>query len=1031
MSTSAPAPAERRALSVMFCDLVGSTALSARLDPEDLRDLLSAYQRHATAIVEAAGGRVARYEGDGILAYFGYPAASEDDAELAVRSGLELARGIPIDKIATGSLSSEVRAGVAGDKLNVRVGIATGVVVVGELLRSDVADNPPVVGETPNLAARLQELAEPGAVVIDEGTRRLTGGLFEYRDGGARHLAGFTHPVHVWRIVRASATSRFRALRTQSLPLFGREATLAALLRQWTLARQGTGRVALVSGEAGIGKSRLVLELARQFGRGSATVLRVQCSPHHERSMLHPILERLQRTVRLHGADDLPVARLERLKRLLRGRVQAADGAVALLADLMALPAAADAQAPQGDAQRQRDLLFEALIGTLVRLAASRPVLIVVEDAHWIDPTSRQLLDLIVDRVESWAMLLVITCRPEFRPAWHDQPHVVPIDLPPITAVDAEALVRSMPGGEALPATVVRGIAARADGVPLYVEELTRAVLEVAAPQAQIDGQSVAVIPSGLHASLMARLDRIGPTREVARIAAALGREFTLELLSAVVPDGDPESLRRHLQRLVDAGLTVQVASPTSETYAFRHALIQDAAYATLLRGERRALHGRIAAALQQRFPEVAAGQPETVADHCAKAQLWEPAVRFRLSAGRRALRAWALVEAAHHFSEGLRLVGHLPQSPARQRLELDLLMALGEAMMGSSGYATHESLEVYRRAEPLVHTIGSVSERLRMTLNLFNVHYGRAELAEALALAQEYCELAESQQTNLGRAYGMLAQTHAAMGALPEAAREFRRSLDVLARTPEDVAGLGVFGSQHVISLALNGSVLFARGEPEAGAASIAQSVALARQMEHVLSIALALVTELLTPIPGGLNPDLARAEEVVLYCAQHRLRHFEAWAQFARGAVIARRGDVRAGIGAMRAAVDAAESMNSRLFRPIQLGTLASAHARLGETKQALSLIDEALAAAAKSGEKRADASLHRMRGELLFAVGRRAQSDKELRQALDVTRRQQARAEEARVEKTMARLADATPQVRRFAPLAALRALLALKQ
>jgi class 3 adenylate cyclase/tetratricopeptide (TPR) repeat protein len=1018
----------------MFCDLVGSTALSARLDPEDLRDVLAAYQRQATAIVEAAGGRVARYEGDGILAYFGYPAASEDDAELAVRAGLRLTDGFTID---AGPARDVLGSSGAGETLTVRVGIATGVVVVGDLLHSDVADNPPVVGETPNLAARLQEAAKPGTVAIDEGTRRLTGGLFEYHDAGTRRLAGFTQPVRVWHVVRPSATSRFKALRSQSLPLLGRDAAMAALMEQWTLARQGSGRLALVSGDAGMGKSRLVLELARRIGQRSATVLRFQCSPRHASSMLHPVLERLQRAVRLRGADDLPAARLERLKRLLRGRVEAADGAVALLADLMGLPApgAQDRQGQaqagaQGDARRKRDLLFDALVGSIERLARSGPVLLVLEDAHWIDPTSLQLLDLIVGRLAGRAMLLVVTCRPEFRPPWRNRPHVACIDLPPIARGDAEALVRRIPGGETLPETAVRAIAARADGVPLYVEELTKAVLDATLQGGgRGDAQSAPVIPTGLHASLMARLDRIGRTREVARIAAALGREFTFELLSAVIPDRDPAGLRRDLARLVDAELTLPVAAPASEAYAFRHALIQDAAYASLLRSERRALHGRIAEVLQQRFPEISAGQPEIVADHCAKAQLWEAAARFRLSAGRRAVRGWALAEAAQHFSEGIGFAGNLPPSAERQRLELDLLMALGEVMMGTSGYASQETLQVFRRAEPLVHAMGNVSERLLMMLGLFNVHYGRAELAEALAVAREYCALAERHQTSLDRAYGLLAQTHATMGAFADAEREFRRSLDICVQTPEDVSALGVFGSQHVISLALRGGVLFALDRPAEAEASLAQSIALARKIEHALSIALALVTELLTPIPGGLRPDPARAEEAVRFCAQHRLRNFETWAEFARGAIIARRGDVRAGLEAMRAAVGTAENASSRLFRPIQLATLASAHAKLGETKPALALLDEALATSAKTAEAHADAALHRLRGELLFALGKKSQAEAALHRAQDVARHQQARAEEARVEKAIARLATA-PTPRRLGALAALRALFALK-
>ncbi len=1004
MATSASAPAERRALTVMFCDLVGSTALSARLDPEDLRDLLAAYQLQATAVIEAAGGKVARYEGDGILAYFGYPAASEDDAERAVRAGLELAGCI--------------RVGVGGgataeERLSVRVGIATGVVVVGELMRSGVADNPPVVGETPNLAARLQALAEPGAVMVAEATRQLTGGLFDYRDCGARAIDGFADPVPAWRAVGARATSRFKALRSHALPLLGRDAAMAALVGLWMPVEQRSGQVALVSGEAGIGKSRLTQALAEQVRRRPATVLRLQCSPHHESSILHPILERLRRAARPRGADA-PDAAPGRLARLL-GRGAAAAGAVALLADLMGLPdAVRTGQGSRLDAQRQRELLLETLAGILGRLAQVRPLLLVLEDAHWIDPTSRQLLDLVVDRMAGWPVLLVVTCRPEFQPDWRGWRHVACIEVQPIGADDAERLVRHVPGGEGLPETMVRGIVVRSDGVPLFIEELTRAVLDAAVPRGspRTDGQGTPAVPSSLQASLMARLDRIGPPRELARIAAALGRQFTLDQLSAVVPDRSPEHLRDELHRLVDAGLMVPVASSSSATYAFRHALIQDAAYGTLLRSERRALHGRIAAALQERFPEIAASQPEVLASHCTKAELWEPAVRHWLRAGNRAVRGWALAEAAEHYAEGLRIAGNLPPSPERQRLELALNMALGPVTMGTQGYAAEESLAVYRQAEPLVHAVGDVSERLMTMLGLFNVHYGRAELAEALAVARTYCALAEAHGVNLGRAYGLLAQTHWAMGAFADAAREFRRSLDVYARTPEDPATLGVFGSQHVISLAMGGGALFALDRGDEGRASVAQAVALARRMEHALSIALALVTDLLTPIPGGLNPDPASAEETVRFCTRHRLKNFETWAEFARGAVIARRGDPREGLKAMAAAVETAESMSSRLFRPVQLATQAAAHARLRELDEAVALLDRALATSSRTGERRADAALHRLRGELLIALGKRGEGEHELQLSLAVARSQQARAEQARTEEALTRLAGRQP-------------------
>jgi tetratricopeptide (TPR) repeat protein len=400
------------------------------------------------------------------------------------------------------------------------------------------------------------------------------------------------------------------------------------------------------------------------------------------------------------------------------------------------------------------------------------------------------------------------------------------------------------------------------------------------------------------------------------------------------------------------------------------------------------------------------------VARHFTRAELPEPAIRYWLWAGRRAVRGWALLEAAEHFSEGIRVAGTLPPSALRQRLELDLNMALGPATMGTKGYAAPESLKVYQRAEPLVAAVGDASERLMVMMGLFNVHYGRAELAEALATAREYRTLAEAHGVNLGRAYGLVAQTHAAMGAHADAAAEFQRSLDVFARAPEDVSSLGVFGSQHVISLGFGGGVQFALGEPELGQAMIAESIALARKMQHALSIALALVNDLLTPVPGGLNPDPARAEGVVRFCAQHGLRNFEAWAEFARGAMIARRGDAREGIAAMRAAIDVAERMSSRLLRPAHLATLASAHARLRELDAALCLADQAIATAALTGERRADPSLHRLRGELLFAAGKAAEGEQALLHALEVARSQQAHADQSRIRDVIARLTHKPP-------------------
>jgi tetratricopeptide (TPR) repeat protein len=769
--------------------------------------------------------------------------------------------------------------------------------------------------------------------------------------------------------------------------------------------------------------------------RRQATVLRFQCSPHHQGSVLHPLLERLQRATQRQRLEQTAPDGRERLRSLLRGSGPAAEAAVTLLAQLMALPDPARAGTPQAaDAQRMRPLLLEALVAGLQRLAQDRPLLLLVEDAHWIDPTSQQLLDLIVERLHArsliGSMLLVVTCRPSFQPAWKGG--VTGIELGPLTAGDAEALVRHIPGGERLTMALAQGIAARADGVPFFVEELTKAVVEASrsASVPRTGSPAVPAIPATLDASLMARLDHIGAPREIARIAAALGREFSFALLSAVVPARDAAALRQDMERLVAADLMVPAATATQATYAFRHALIQDAAYGTLLRGERRALHERIARTLQERFPEIAATQPEIVAGHFNKAELWEPAARYWLQAGRRAVRGWALAEAARHLSEGIRIAGLLAPSRDRQRLELELHMVLGPVMMGASGYASEASLAVFQRAEPLVRDVGSVSERMLTMLGLFNVHYGRAELAEALAFARAYSALAERHAINLGRAHVLLGQTHAAMGAFPDAAREFAGCLQVYAETPEDVAALDVFGSQQVVSLAFSAGVHYAFGRAGDGRAGLEQAIAHARQIKHPLSIALALVTELLTPIPGGLDPDPARAEEVMRFCAEHRLQNFHVWAEFARGAMLARGGDLRSGIAAMRAAIETAEGMSSRLFRPTHLGTLASAHARLGETDTALALLDEALAISARTGERRAESSLHRLRGELLIATGKRARGIEVLHQSLAVARSQDNKADETRTAAVLARLQGTRSGAGKIwsVPLAAVRALFA---
>jgi class 3 adenylate cyclase len=653
--------AERRQVTVMFADLVGSTALSASMDPEDLREVISAYQKSVTETVDRFAGFVAKYMGDGVLVYFGYPQAHEDDAERAVRAGLALVAAV-----------SDLKTHAA---LKTRVGIATGLVVVGDLIGSGASQEQAIVGDTPNLAARLQGIAKPNSVVIAESTRKLVGSLFELEDLGPQGLKGISGPARAWAALRpASVEGRFEAMHASGLTdLVGREEELDLLLRRWSKAKSGSGQVVLVSGEAGIGKSRLTATLHERMSTEPHTRLRYFCSPQHVDSALYPIMSQMERAARF-AHDDTAQAKLDKLDTLLALSFTSPEDA-ALFAEMLSLPNDGRYPVLELTPQQRRQRILEALAAQIKTLARPSPLLMILEDAHWADPTSLEAFGRVVmDEISALNVLLIVTYRPEFEPPWIGQPHVTTLTLNRLgraeIAAMIDAVIAVVTDNTALPATIKQDIVERTDGIPLFIEEMTKAVLEAGGQEgakravASIPAPSLA-IPASLHASLMARLDRLGPAKEVAQIGAVIGREFSHALVARVARK-DEVALRAALDDLIGAGLLARHGAPPLATYLFKHGLVQDTAYSTLLRHRRQELHCRVVSVLQLDFPELIANQSEVLAHHCSEGGMISEAIEYYLSASQRATAAFNTIEASAHLRRGATLLEKLPSSDPR-----------------------------------------------------------------------------------------------------------------------------------------------------------------------------------------------------------------------------------------------------------------------------------------------------------------------------------------------------------------------------
>ena len=951
----------------MFCDLVGSTALSARLDPEDLREVIAAYHKCTAEIVRRFGGFVSQYLGDGVLVYFGYPQAHEDDADRAVRAGLELIAEV-------GGLNTRV-------SLQTRVGVATGVVVVGDLVDAGGSQERGIIGETPNLTARLQGLAGPNMVVIAESTRKLLGNLFELADLGGKDLKGIAGPVRAWAVLRASSVEgRFEALHGAGLTaLVGREEESELLIRRWSRAKSGEGQVVLLSGEAGIGKSRITAALLERLAAEPHTRLRYFCSPQHTDSALYPIIGQMERAAGLVH-DDTPKARLDKLDALLAQTSTPIDDA-ALLAEMLSLPNDGRYPAVELTPQQRRQRVMEAFISQLQVLTLSRPVLMIFEDAHWTDPTSLEMFGRVVDRIPTLRALLIVTFRPEFEPPWIGRPHVTALTINRLTEREIGAMIDRVVGNKRLPANIRQDIIERTDGIPLFVEEMTKAVLE-----AEGEGEArrtaagvpspVLAVPASLHASLMARLDRLGPAKEVAQIGAVIGREFSHALLAAAVSMPEAE-LTPALDRLVQSGLLFRQGIPPQASYLFKHALVQDTAYGTLLREPRRALHARIADVLESQFAEIAESQPELLARHATEAGLIEKAAAFWGKAGQRSLERSALVEAIKQLTQAIDLISTLPATPALRREQIKLQVALISPLLHVKGYAALEPKAAAERARLLIEQAEALGEPLEDPLLLFSVlfslfiiNFNAFDGDVMRKLAPQFLALAERQGATAPITVGhsIVGISLTSTGEVVEGRAHFDRVLALY--DPEGHRPLATRFTidSRVRTLGFRSLASWFLGYPEVALADSKHALEHAREIGQAGSLMFILQWACITEVLCGNYASAdALSNELVTFAGQKGSPFWEAIGVMVRGCILALAGKAADAAQVITSGLTAYRSMGSTLMVPFYSSCLARAHAGLGQLDDAWRCIGEATTAVDTAREKWFEAEVHRTAGEI----------------------------------------------------------------
>jgi TOMM system kinase/cyclase fusion protein len=1006
--------AERRQLTVLFCDLVDSTVLASQLDPEEWREVVKAYQETCAKVIARYEGHIAQYLGDGLLVYFGYPQAHEDDAQRAVRAGLGMIEAL-------GQLNARL-AQEQGVTLGVRLGIHTGLVVVGDV-GGGTRQEQLALGETPNVAARLQGIAAPNTVVISAATYRLLEGFFRCQSLGTPALKGIAQSLEAYQVLYESmARSRLEAAgRTGLTPLVGREQEVALLLERWAQVKDGLGQVVLLSGEAGIGKSRLVQVLTEQVASEPyAWLTPCQCSPYHQNTALYPLIELLERVALRFEREEPPAQKLRKLEGFVVQYGLPLAEAVPLLAALLSLPLPADYAPLTMSPEQQKQKTLQAFLAIFLRIAVQQAVLFVMEDLHWVDPTTLEFLSLLVDQGPTARILVLLTFRPDFPPPWTGRSHLTPVTLPRLPRRQAAEMTGQVVHGKALPPEVVEQVVAKTDGVPLFVEELTKVVLESGLLQEREARYELTgplpplAIPATLHDSLMARLDRLATVKSLAQLAATLGREFSYDLLQAVSL-WEEEPLRRGLQQLVRAEFLYQRGLPPQATYLFKHALIQEAAYQSLLKSKRQQYHQQIAQVLQERFPETTETQPELLAHHYTEAGLNAQAIPYWQRAGQRAIQHSAHLEAIAHLSKGLEVLRTLSDSPEHLQQELGLQLALGPALVVTRGPASPAVEQVYARARELCQQVGETPQLFPVLWGLWRLYHSRGEYQRARALGEQLLSLAQQLHDA-----ALLLEAHHALWATLFHTGEFASTRAHLEQgralyDPHQHRSHALFYGGHdpgVCCLSHAAWSLWILGYPDQALQSMREALTLAHALAHRFSLANALRFAT-TLHQSRREPQAAheRGEACVVLADEQGFAEVLAEATIMRGWALAAQGQETEGMAQMRQGLAAYRASGTERQRPYYLALLAEACGSRGQTAEGLSLLAEALALVDKIGEHGWGGELHRLQGELLLAqAGERQQMQEAeacLHQALDVACRQQAKSWELRAAMSLSRL------------------------